>query len=87
MKRATLSTWAARVALCAACVATCAPALAEVDRDGAAQAATRGSAPGSRVLSVERTESSGRPAWRVKLLTPSGEVRVVLVDLATGKPL
>ena len=40
---------------------------------------------GGRVLSVERTESARRPMWRVKIVTPQGEVRVILIDAATGR--
>jgi uncharacterized membrane protein YkoI len=40
---------------------------------------------GGRVLSVERSESGGRAVWRVKVLTPRGEVRVILVDVETGR--
>ena len=42
---------------------------------------------GGRVLAVERTEVGGRAAWRVKLVTPGGEVRVVVIDAATGRPM
>ena len=56
---------------------------AEVSRDEAASIAQRSS--GARVLSVERTDRNGRSAWRVKLLTPQGEVRVVLVDTTSGR--
>ena len=34
-----------------------------------------------------RAAGGPRPAWRVKLVTARGEVRVVLVDAATGRPL
>ncbi|UUZ75907.1 hypothetical protein LP414_31005 [Polaromonas sp. P1(28)-13] len=37
------------------------------------------------MLSVEKSESSGRPVWRVKVVTPAGEVRVIQVDVATGQ--
>jgi hypothetical protein len=39
------------------------------------------------VLAVERAEVDNRPVWRVKVVTPAGEVRVVLIDMATGRPL
>jgi uncharacterized membrane protein YkoI len=39
------------------------------------------------VLSVEKSESAGRSVWRVKVLTAQGEVRVILIDAASGKPL
>ena len=51
---------------------------AQVSRDQAAAAAQRVS--GGRVLSVEQAGSS----WRVKVVTPGGEVRVIIVD-ASGR--
>jgi uncharacterized membrane protein YkoI len=69
----------------AALMAAAAPAWADVGRDGAAAAAQRAS--GGRVLSVDRTEAGGRPAWRVKVVTGQGEVRVILVDAATGRAM
>ena len=60
-----------------------APAWADVGRDDAVAIAQRAS--GGRVLSAEKTESGGRPAWRVKLVTAQGEVRVILVDAASGR--
>ena len=59
------------------------PALAAASRDDAAAAAQRET--GGRVLAVERSESGGRAVWRVKVVTPRGEVRVVLVDVASGR--
>lgn len=61
------------------------PAWADVSRDDAAAVAQRAS--GGRVLAVERAQAGGRPVWRVKVLTPRGDVRVVLVDAATGRTL
>lgn len=61
---------------------TAAASWAAVSREQAATIAQR-SAQG-RVLAVERAETQGRPVWRVKLVTASGEVRVILVDAATG---
>jgi hypothetical protein len=76
---------ALRIALVAALVATAGlPAWADVGRDEAAAVAQRQT--GGRVLAVERAEAGGRPVWRVKVVTPRGEVRVVLVDAATGQP-
>jgi len=76
---------ALRIVLVAALVATAGlPAWADVSRDEAAAVAQRQT--GGRVLAVERAEAGGRPAWRVKVVTPRGEVRVVLVDVATGQP-
>ena len=62
-----------------------APAWAQLSQDDAATAAQR--ATGGRVLAVERTDAGGRPAWRVKVVTAQGEVRIVLIDAATGRPL
>lgn len=59
------------------------PAWADVDRDGAAAAAQK--ATGARVLAVDKADSNGRAVWRVKLLTPQGEVKVLLVDAASGR--
>jgi uncharacterized membrane protein YkoI len=59
------------------------PAWANVSRDDAAAVVQRGT--GGRVLSVERADAGGRPVWRVKVVTPRGDVRVVLVDVATGQ--
>ena len=58
-------------------------ALADVSRDQAAAAAQRET--GGRVLSVDKSESSRRPVWRVKVVTPQGEVRVLLIDITTGR--
>ncbi len=69
------------IALMLACV----PAWADVGRDEAATAARQ--AAGGRVLSVDKAQVGNRSAWRVKLVTEGGEVRVVMVDAATGKPL
>ena len=63
--------------------ATMAPAWAAVSRDAAAAIAQRAS--GGRVLSVEQADAGGRQVWRVKVLTPRGEVRVVLIDAASGQ--
>ena len=72
-------------ALVLACVllAGSVPAWADVGRDAAAAVATR--AAGGRVLSVERSELNGRPVWRVKVVTAQGEVRVIFVDVASGR--
>ena len=74
----------ARLGCCALMsIALAAPAWADVSRDEAAAAAQR--ATSGRVLSVEKTESARRPVWRVKVVTPQGEVRVMLIDVATGR--
>ena len=73
-----------RTIVCAAMLAaTIAPASAAVGRDAAAAIAQR--ATGGRVLAVEQADAGGRAVWRVKVLTPRGEVRVLLVDVATGQ--
>lgn len=64
-------------------LAAAAPAWADVSRDDAAAVAQRAS--GGRVLAVERADAGNRPVWRVKVLTPHGDVRVILVDVATGR--
>ena len=63
-----------------------APAWADVGRDEAAAAAAR-QAAGGRVLSVDKSQVGNRSAWRVKLVTAGGEVRVVMIDAATGRPI
>ena len=59
------------------------PVWADVNRDDAASMAQRAS--GGRVLAVERAERDGRAVWRVKVLTPQGEVKVMLIDVASGR--
>lgn len=71
--------------LCGALLVLANPAWADVSRDDAAALAQRAS--GGRVLSVEAAQSAGRPAWRVKVVTAQGEVRVILVDAASGRTL
>jgi len=56
------------------------PVWADVSRDDAA--ATAQQVTGGRVLTVDQAQREGRPVWRVKLLTPQGEVIVVLIDAA-----
>ena len=69
--------------ICAVLLVLATPACADLSRDGAVAVAQRQS--GGRVLSVEKSESGGRPVWRVKLVTAQGEVRVVLVDAVSGQ--
>ncbi|HYF16275.1 MAG TPA: PepSY domain-containing protein [Ramlibacter sp.] len=59
------------------------PAWAQVSRDDAAAAAQRQT--GGRVLSVDMADAGGRAMWRVKVVTPRGEVRVVMVDAGPGR--
>ena len=61
------------------------PAWADVSRDEAA--ATVQKASGGRVLAVDRADRNGRAVWRVKVLTPQGEVKVIMVDAASGRTL
>jgi hypothetical protein len=74
-----------RKLLLTAALAAVLPAWADVSRDDAAAIAQRVSQ--GRVLAVERAEAGNRPVWRVKVVTPAGDVRIVLVDVATGRPL
>ena len=69
--------------LCAMLMASALPAFADVGRDEAAAVAQR--VASGRVLAVERAEAGGKPAWRVKILSAKGEVRVVVVDAASGR--
>lgn len=39
---------------------------------------------GGRILAVDRIRQQGREYYRVKVLTPKGEVQILLVDAATG---
>lgn len=66
-------------------MALASPAWAEASRDDATSLARQ--ATGGRVLAVEKIERDGRPVWRVKVLTPQGEVRLVLIDAASGRML
>jgi uncharacterized membrane protein YkoI len=68
--------------LCAALLLLATAAWADMSRDDAAAAAQR--ATGGRVLSVDKADSGGRPAWRVKVVTPQGEVRVIMIDAGGG---
>ena len=73
-----------RTVICAALIALAGlPAWAAVGRDQAAAVAQRET--GGRVLAVERVDMRGQVFWRVKVLTPRGDVRVVLVDAETGQ--
>lgn len=69
--------------LCALLIVIAAPAWADISRDEAAAAAQR--AASGRVLSVDKSEANRRPVWRVKILTGQGEVRVILIDAASGR--
>ncbi len=69
--------------LAAALLVLATPAWADVGRDEAAATAQR--VASGRVLSIDKTEAERRPAWRVKVLTAQGDVRVILIDAATGR--
>jgi uncharacterized membrane protein YkoI len=75
---------ACKTALAALLLMCVQSAWANIGADDAAATAVR--ATGGRVLSVDRAGGQ-RPAWRVKVVTPRGEVRVVLIDAATGQPI
>ena len=68
--------------LCAALLVVSNLAWANLSRDDAAAVAQRAS--GGRVLSVDKSESSGQPVWRVKVVTRAGDVQLILVNVATG---
>jgi hypothetical protein len=70
---------------CAALVGIAVPAWADVGRDGAASIAQR--MTGGRVLSVERAGGGREGAWRVKVVTGRGDVVVIVIDAASGRPL
>jgi uncharacterized membrane protein YkoI len=69
--------------LCALLMGLATPAWADIGRDEAAAAAQRVAA--GRVLSVDRTQADSRAVWRVKVLTGQGQVRVILIDAASGR--
>ena len=72
-----------RPLLCALLFAAAMPAFADVGRDEAAAVAQR--VASGRVLAVDRAEAGGKAVWRVKILSAKGEVRVVVVDVASGR--
>ena len=84
-QRQTLKKRACFGPLVALLMAAATPAWADISRDEAAAVAQRAS--GGRVLSVEMVQSERRPVWRVKVLTAQGEVRVILIDAASGRML
>lgn len=75
--RSTLRTLMLAVLLAAA------PLAHAIDRDQAAAQVQQQT--GGRVLSVDSAERDGRKVFRVRVLTRSGEVRIVIVDARTGK--
>lgn len=64
-------------------VASTLPVWADVSPAEAAAVAQR--VASGRVLAVERAAHEQKPVWRVKILSVQGEVRVVLVDVASGR--
>ena len=62
-----------------------APAWADVSREEAATSAQQ--ATGGRVLSVDKSRMGNRAVWRGKVVTAGGEVRVVMIDATTGRPI
>lgn len=61
------------------------PAWAELSRDDAVSLAQKAS--NGRVLTVEKSQREGRAVWRVKVVSAQGEVRLILIDAATGRML
>jgi uncharacterized membrane protein YkoI len=70
--------------ICAVLLLVSGIAWADMSRDEAAAAAQRST--GGRVLSVEKADAGGRAAWRVKVVTAKGEVRVIMIDAGSGRP-
>jgi uncharacterized membrane protein YkoI len=70
---------------CSLLILLAAPAWADISRDSAIATAQQVTA--GRVLAVEKATHDGRPVWRVKVLTPQAEVKVVLVDAISGRRL
>ncbi|NCP40377.1 MAG: peptidase [Rhodoferax sp.] len=64
-------------------LAVSAPVWADVGREEAAVIAQK--ATSGRVLAVDQIQRDGRALWRVKLVTPQGEVRVVFIDVTNGR--
>ena len=60
-------------------------ARADVSRDDAVTMAQK--IIGGRVLSVELTLQQEQRVWRVKVLTAQGEVKLILIDAASGRTL
>lgn len=83
MWRRLAATPARLLTVCAVLLALAAPAWAEVSRDQAAAAAQQQT--GGRVLSVDKAEAGRQTVWRVKVVTPRGEVRVVFIDAGSGR--
>ena len=65
--------------LCALALFVATPAWADISREQAAATAQR--VANGRVLSVDKVDA----VWRVKVLTAQGQVRVILIDAASGQ--
>lgn len=68
---------------CAALLVVSNLAWADLSRDDAATLAKQAS--GGRVLSIDKSEFSGQPVWRVKVVTPAGDVQVIHLNVVTGQ--
>ena len=64
-------------------VASTLPVWADVSSAEAAAVAQR--VASGRVLAVERAEHKHKAVWRVKILSAQGELRVVVIDVASGR--
>lgn len=69
--------------LCTLLLVVAGAAWADLSRDDAAAVGQRS----GRVLSVEKVDAGGRPAWRVKVVTAQGVVRVILIDARSGQSM
>jgi hypothetical protein len=56
-----------------------------LDRDQVAQLIKQ--EYGARILDLQSVPTGNGPAFRVKLLQPSGRVKLLLIDAVDGKPL
>ena len=59
-----------------------APHALRIDVNEAAEMVQRQT--GGRILAAQSVRESGRPGYRIKVLTREGEVRIVFVDALTG---
>lgn len=42
---------------------------------------------GGQILDIKRLEANNHSAYRIKLLQPSGHVKLLLIDARTGEPM
>ncbi|HRP95829.1 MAG TPA: PepSY domain-containing protein [Rhodocyclaceae bacterium] len=63
-------------------IALASPFVLAIDRDEAAARAQQ--LTSGRVLAVEAASSNGEPVFVVRVLTPSGDVVVVVIDAQSG---